>query len=102
MKKFAIQNDEKAVKLMAGLLVDRLLLDSGDEADAAAVEEWMCSHAGARNCYAELSDPGILFTRLRRYETCTRDVKDAFQELMHRVGEPEPPQEETIPTDSLP
>lgn len=98
MKKNAIQNEEEAAKLMAGLLVDRLMLDWEDEAGAAAVEEWMCSHANARNCYTELSDPTNLFAKLRRYESCTRPVKDVFQDLMHRIGEPETPQEvNTLP-----
>ena len=100
MKRMTIRSEEQAAKAMAGLLVDRLMLDWEDEVEAAAVEAYMCEHTDARNCFTELSDPGKLLTKLRRFKRCTRDTKDAFQELMHRVSEPEPPQE--IATDTLP
>jgi hypothetical protein len=88
MKRNTIQNEEAAVKLMAGVLVDRLMLDREDENEVAAVEEWMRAHTEARSCFTELSDPKKLLTRLRRYKHCTHDEKNAFQTLIHRVTEP--------------
>jgi hypothetical protein len=93
MMKKNIRSEEEAVKVMAKMLLDRFLLNWEDEMEAASMEQWMNTHAEARRCFTELSEPQRLLTKLRHYKRCSIGTRKAFQELMHRVapaGSPQP------------
>jgi hypothetical protein len=92
MMKKDIRCEEEAVKVMAGMLLDRFLLNWEDEIAAASMEQWMSAHAEARKCFAELSEPQRLSKKLRHYKRCSIGTRKAFQELMHRVASAEAPQ----------
>ena len=86
MMKKDIRSEEEAVKVMARMLLDRFLLNWEDTREAASMEQWMNTHAEARRCFTELSEPQKLSIKLRHYKRCNLGTRKAFQELMHRVA----------------
>lgn len=98
MMKRTIRSEEEAVKLMAGMLLDKFILDWEDQTEAASMERWMSAHSEGRKCFADLSDPQRLLNKLRHYKRCSVKTRKAFQELMHRVAEPESPRPCSVPT----
>jgi hypothetical protein len=91
MMKKVNPNDEEAVKIMAGILLDRVLSDQGDQFEAPDLEQWVNAHAQAKKCFSELSEPQRLLTKLHNYRRCSLRTRKAFQELMHRVSPPVSP-----------
>ncbi|TDW96847.1 hypothetical protein [Dinghuibacter silviterrae] len=95
MTKKDIQIDEDTVKIMAGILLDRILMDPEDQFEARVPEQRVKAHIEAGKLYTELSDTQRILNKIRNYRRCSLRTRKAFQELMHRVSPPLLPLTET-------